>query len=354
MIVAAVLVVGSILFALLVEDRGAVLSEEIQTNRAKLNDLARDQQLPALDVPNLSEQVAARYSGLAERSPPNWAYYRRPAIATLETPVAATIPEHVAGAIKRLSVERLKVHGKPGILVTGMAPTVKNAKLDTVSLEVSIEGQDEWRPVAELKGAELETLVIDGLESGKRYVFRVKSRATALGSSAFVAPHQAEQTSKPVDSILVPFDLSFTAFGPALKKPNPAGNAIDPGTVRIEKEFYDYDKGKIEKIRAAKAIKEVLPGTKPAAENMVDDNYYVKSVEPVEKRIRIQLKSIDGSKPDLEIWDKDPPRPTSSPPVEVTDVVASETPPSEPTEAKPKETAPPANPKPNPFGDPKG
>lgn len=238
---AAVVILGSILYALFGIGGAGGATDKIESHDSKI-DQKVSEQATAL-TPETPEPASARvresFSGFdASAAFPEWSYYRRPGIAIVEQPEVTVAPKHEGPRLIRVSPRRDSDRRKVVIDLTVEGPRVENAKVEEFFWEY--DSGSGWERGGDLRPDPSEQTATADLDfaPGTSWKFRLTSRAKSESKQPFT-PAQATRMSEPSTETVIPFDFSFRVLNVVEWVLVAAG--MDDAKVLVEYKWYDYD-----------------------------------------------------------------------------------------------------------------
>lgn len=304
MAIAAVLIIGAIIWPLLVSDPGAASADQIEKHLAAIERTLDEQSGVDLGAPrDLAGEVGARFQ-VAELPPfPEWTMYRRPATFQVEITPELVPPTLSPGAICKIEVVREA--GSPNRVyhrVSGLLGTPTNAKIESEVLERR-EGKDdqdqagEWVEVGPVGAGEpagpFEMVVEEGLTVGTFSAYRLRTRAKSLNPLEFSGGGPvATVESLPSEPVYLPPDVAWEVAFLQGEQPGMVPMAT------LVRHTWDWTDMKAKRAQASATEKD---GVK-----LLGTNYTLDLIRFDKKPAEVNLK---GEEPPLKILDKVKPFP---------------------------------------------
>lgn len=259
---AAVILVGGFSISALMPDEGGKFSSDIDKANQKIDQSTAEQDLGDRSPPPVESEVKKAFSFQGEIVVPEWSFYRRPARLDLFKTEVVLPPSLSAARISTVSVVRDGDTKSTQHRVSGRHAVFERAEIVSCNLEVRVE-DGAWEKIRTVtvpsSGAEFE-LLVDGLESGTSYSYRISTRGLSTSSIAFGGGDDMA-TSGESGAVLFPANSIWRVSGAQIGRLDSAGNLI-PGRVTVQYSYWDWDSGST--MRNTKIITESPEGQSAA------------------------------------------------------------------------------------------
>lgn len=350
-IATAVIVLGLLSAALLMEDAGAKNVEKITRARDAINDIASRQKVRRESPPRVQDQVGEQYSGTRIDEMASWCFYRRPGILDIEVSAPEVDPVHERSRLARVQPYHDAGRRRPAFTVSGRLGKLEYAEYVEAVVEISEGDSGVWRTAAAIptESPEFEIEIMDGVEPGRPYRFRLRTVARSTSKNQ-LAPEVAQLYSRETsDTVRLPYEWGFRAT--MLKTASFTTEGPQPGSAMIYYEFWDYDDDKA--VKDNKHIPEGEPGKRARELSPLWDTKWVlfrvdrRKRNPDDSReIEVAVLKHQETRDTLLLWKGDPMPDVESgvgweAPPEATEGAASEAGESSASEPE-KPTTPPA------------
>ncbi|MEC9475942.1 MAG: hypothetical protein VX764_02770 [Planctomycetota bacterium] len=259
---AALILVGGFSISALLPDEGGKFSADIDKANQKIDQSEAEQDLGDRTPPAVESEVKKAFSFQGEIVVPEWSFYRRPARLDLFKTEVALPPTLLAARISTVSVVRDATDESTQHRVSGRHAIFERAEIVSCNLEVRAE-EGAWEKIRTVSvsgsGAEFE-LLVDGLEPGTSYSYRILTRGLSASSVAF-SSGQDQVTSDESDAVLFPSNSVWRVSGAQIGRLDSAGNLI-PGRVTVQYSYWDWKSSSA--MRNTSIISESPDGKEPA------------------------------------------------------------------------------------------
>ena len=237
--IVGVLVVGLCALAFFIGGEGGAAAK-VQAALDKCDEKANGQDVTKERAPDLAGALEGQTPSASADAMADWTMYRRPARVEQTAKVVRIPATHEGPELSGVEVTRSKAQRRSVVKITGTAGESKDIK----GLEIYLDGmveEGEWEELDKQVGVPGEDFDFeyDKAELGKRYKFRVRSKA-ASATTVPLPPDQTEHESDESDFVLVPLDRFLRCSSAT---PGSFGDSgFTPGRANFALKKWNYDK----------------------------------------------------------------------------------------------------------------
>ena len=278
---AGVIILGGVIWSLMGADPGAQLQEKINEYSEKIAATTDEQSnLPAVNAPDLSDEIQDLFDVANARSFPEWSFYRRPATYSIEVVKKDTPPSMDAGAVCRIEVIRDANGRRTFQRISGVRGTVNETAEVVKEVLHGKTADGEWTEMAVIPAGEPgDPWVVeldDELICREVYEYRVETTAKAT-NKPFPEGMTKKQLSAGSGGVLFPCDEEWECTLATVT------NLAGPGRATITRYRWNWEDNKVDR--------EQVPAVEGENKTLFDTDYILDWIRDDSKPTKIRLRS---------------------------------------------------------------